>query len=90
MTSIVNNFTIINPPSDSSSFTLKVTQDSTGGYSVGIDTFRNSGGSPIPVYWSGSVIPIVTTTANKTDIYSFITFDGGSSFYGVPGGQNFG
>ena len=90
VTSIVNNFTIINPPSDSSSFTLKVTQDSTGGYSVGIDTFRNSGGSPIPVYWSGSVIPIVTTTANKTDIYSFITFDGGSSFYGVPGGQNFG
>jgi hypothetical protein len=90
ITSIVNNFTIINPPNDASSFTLKITQDSTGGYSVGIDTFRNSGGGNIPVYWSGSVIPIVTTTANKIDIYSFITFDGGSSFYGVPGGQNFG
>jgi len=90
VTSAVNSLTILNPSSESSSFTLKVTQDGTGGYSVGIDTFKNSGGAAIPVYWSGSVIPIVTTTANKTDIYSFITFDGGSSFYGVSGGQNFG
>ena len=90
VTSTVNSLTILNPSSESSSFTLKVTQDGTGGYSVGIDTFKNSGGGAIPVYWSGSVIPIVTTTAGKTDIYSFITFDGGSSFYGVSGGQNFG
>ena len=42
------------------------------------------------VYWSGGgVKPIVTTIANKTDIYSFKTFDGGSSWYGVVGGQNF-
>ena len=90
VTSAVNSLTILNPSSESSSFTLKVTQDGTGGYSVGIDTFKDSVGASIPVYWSGSVIPIVTTTANKTDIYSFITFDGGSSFYGVSGGQNFG
>ena len=90
VTSAINSFTITNIPSDSSSFTLKVSQDSTGGYAVGIDTFRTSGGAAIPVFWSGSVVPVVTTTASKTDIYSFITFDGGSSFYGVSGGQNFG
>ena len=90
VTSTITQFTIANIPSESSSFTLKVTQDSTGGYAVGIDTFKDSGGAAIPVYWSGSVIPIVTTTADKTDIYTFITFDGGSSFYGVSGGQNFG
>jgi len=90
VTSTITQFTITNIPSESSSFTLKVTQDSTGGYAVGIDTFKDSGGAAIPVYWSGSVIPIVTTTADKTDIYTFITFDGGSSFYGVSGGQNFG
>jgi hypothetical protein len=57
---------------------------------VGIDTFKTSGGAPIPVYWSGGgVVPIVTTTANKTDIYSFMTFDGCSSLFGVIGGQNF-
>ena len=90
VTSTVNQFTITNIPSESSSFTLKVSQDSTGGYAVGIDTFKDSGGAAIPVYWSGSVVPVVTTTASKTDIYNFITFDGGSSFYGVSGGQNFG
>ena len=90
VTSTVNQFTITNIPSESSSFTLKVSQDSTGGYAVGIDTFKDSGGAAIPVYWSGSVVPVVTTTASKTDIYNFVTFDGGSSFYGVSGGQNFG
>ena len=90
VTSTVNQFTIANIPSESSSFTLKVSQDSTGGYAVGIDTFKDSGGAAIPVYWSGSVVPVVTTTASKTDIYNFVTFDGGSSFYGVSGGQNFG
>ena len=90
VTSAITQFTISNIPSESSSFTLKVSQDSTGGYAVGIDTFKDSGGAAIPVYWSGSVVPVVTTTASKTDIYNFVTFDGGSSFYGVSGGQNFG
>ena len=90
VTETINQFTITNIPSDSSSFTLKITQNSTGGYAVGIDTFKTSGGADIPVYWpGGGVLPIVTTTANKTDIYSFRTFDGGSTFYGIVGGQNF-
>ena len=86
----ISRFDVLNPETGASSFTMKLTQDSTGGYAVGIDTFKNVGGSAIPVYWSGSVVPIVTTTADKTDFYSFVTFDNGSTFYGVPGGQNFG
>jgi len=31
----------------------------------------------------------MTQTASRADIYSYKTFDGGSSFYGVVGGQNF-
>lgn len=90
VTSAVTQFTLLNPPSGATAFTIKTLQDSTG-YSVGIDTFKTSGGSSIPVYWAGGgVVPNVTTTANKTDIYSFMTFDGGSSLYGVVGGQNFG
>ncbi len=89
VTSAVTQFTVLNPPSGSTAFTIKVLQDSIG-YSVGIDTFKASGGSPIPVYWpGGGVVPVVTTTANKTDIYSFMTFDGCSSLFGVIGGQNF-
>ena len=89
----VNAFVLTNPPSGSTSFTIKILQDSTGGRSVGIDTFKDTGGNSIPIYWPGGVVPIVTTTADKTDIYSFKTFDGdnltSAGFYGVVGGQNF-
>jgi hypothetical protein len=90
----VNEFVIQNPPAGSTSFTIKITQDSTGNRSVGIDTFKDNGGVTIPVYWpGGGVLPIVTPTADRTDIYSFRTFAGESittaGLYGVVGGQNF-
>jgi len=89
VTSAVTQFTLLNPPSGATAFTIKILQNSTG-YSVGIDTFKTSAPVTIPVYWpGGGVVPVVTTTANKTDIYSFMTFDGGASLYGVIGGQNF-
>jgi hypothetical protein len=89
-TSNVNQFTIINPPSEASSFTIKITQDATGGRTIDIDDFRTSGGSLIPVFWSGGgVLPITTPTANRSDIYTFKTFDGGSTWYGIVVGQNF-
>jgi hypothetical protein len=90
LTETVNQFTITNPPTGSSSFTIKIAQNATGGYAVGIDTFKTSGGATIPVYWpGGGVLPIVTTTASRSDVYSFRTFDSGSSWYGVVVGQNF-
>ena len=89
-TTNVNQFTITNPPGEASSFTIRIVQDSTGGRVIDIDDFRTSGGSLIPVFWSGGgVLPIVTPTAERSDIYTFKTFDGGSSWYGVVVGQNF-
>ena len=90
----INAFVLTNPPSGSTSFTVKILQDSTGGHSVGIDTFKDGSGTAIPVYWpGGGVLPIVTTTADRADIYSFKLFDGdnatSSGLYGVVGGQNF-
>ena len=85
----VTQFTLLNPPTGATAFSILITQDSTG-YSVGIATFKTNGGSAIPVKFpAGGVLPIVTTTANKSDIYSFKTFDGGSTLFGVVGGQNF-
>ena len=85
----VTQFTLLNPPSGATAFSILITQDSTG-YSVGIATFKDSGGSDIDVKFpAGGVLPIVTTTASKSDIYSFKTFDGGSTLFGVVGGQNF-
>jgi len=92
-TANINEFILTNIPAESTTFTIKMSQNSTGGYSVGIDTFKNNVGTSIPVYWPGGVVPTVTTTANKTDIYSFKMFDGNNvtsaGLYGVIGGQNF-
>ena len=92
-TANITQFTLTNVPSGSTEFTLRIDQDSTGSRTVGIDTFKTTAPITIPIYWPGGVIPIITLTANKTDIYSFKTFDGnnitGSGLYGVVVGQNF-
>jgi hypothetical protein len=86
----VNQFTIINAPSGASSFVIKIAQNAIGGYLADIDDFRNSSGGILPVYWpGGGVLPTITPTANRADIYSFKTFDGGVSWYGFVDGQNF-
>ena len=94
VTSNINQFNILNPPSASTEFTIKIDQDSTGSRTVGIDTFKDSVGTAIPVYWpGGGVLPIVTPTASRSDIYIFKTFDGSNitsvGLYGVVVGQNF-
>ena len=91
---IVDVFELRNPPTDGGTFTLKITQNSTGGFAVDVDSFKDLNlTTPIPVYWPGGVVPTVTTTANRTDIYSFKFFNGSAittaGLYGVVGGQNF-
>ena len=92
-TSDINEFVLTNIPSESASFTIKIDQDSIGGRTISIDVFKDNTGTPIPIYWPGGVVPVVTPTANVSDIYSFKMFDGdnitGSGMYGVVGGQNF-
>ena len=92
-TADITQFTLTNLPIQATSFSIRVEQDSTGSRSVGIDTFKTTGGVDIPVYWPGNVVPQVTTTASRADIYSFKIFDGAnpttSGLYGVVGGQNF-
>ena len=48
----ITQFTLTNTPDDVTTFTIKILQGTTG-RSVGIDTFKNSGGDTIPVYWPG-------------------------------------
>ena len=93
----INKVKVTNVPDEGSSFTIKFLQDTTG-YAVkspsgatGITTFYDGDDDAIELMWpAGGVIPTVTTGAGKSDIYSFRTFDGGSTFYGIVGGQNFG
>jgi len=44
---------------------------------------------PASVKWQGGQEPTQTTTANKTDIYSFSTNDAGSNWFGFVAGLNF-
>ena len=85
----VTKFEFTGAPSGSSaSFTIKIIQGATP-RTVAVDNFETNGGVNIPVYWPGGVIPTVTNVATAIDIYSYVTFDGGASLYGVVGGQNF-
>ena len=86
----IDSFTLTNIPSESSSFTIKTLQDSTGGWAVGINTFKSNAGASIDLGWpGGGVLPHVTLGAGRSDVYSFTTFDGGTTLYGAVGGQNF-
>jgi hypothetical protein len=83
-------FIIRNVPSNVSSFTMQITQSSSATRTANLDDFRTSGGSSIPILWSGGgIVPIVTPTLSRSDIYTFNTFDGGSTWYAVVVGQNF-
>ena len=61
------------PSGDSVAFTLHLTNDATGGRTI---TW------PASVVWPNGVVPTRTTTANRTDVYTFYTFTGGSTWYG--------
>lgn len=64
-------------------FTLFLSQDGTGGRTV---TWTFTGKT---LKWGGSTAPTMTSTLNKTDVYTFMSNDGGTTWYGFVGGQNF-
>jgi hypothetical protein len=41
------------------------------------------------IKWPSGIPPTLTTTNNKTDILSFTTLDGGTSYFGSVAGQNY-
>ena len=47
----------------------------------------NIGGTAVT--WAGGTAPTYTSTNNKTDVFSFLTRDGGTTWLGFVGGQNF-
>jgi len=72
-------FTFSNPPASgkAGSFTLIQIQDATGGRTT---TW------PASVKWSGSNVPSLATAADAVNILTFITVDGGTTWYGFMAG----
>jgi hypothetical protein len=90
----INHFVLNNAPPGASEFTLRIDQDSDGNHSAVVDHFQTGAGTSIPVYWpGGGVLPGVTTTASRSDIFAYRTFDGENittaGLYAVVVGQNF-
>ena len=80
---LTTNITVINfsnVPTGLFTCTLILTQDGTGGKQV---TFPSS------FKWAGGAAPTVTSTSNKTDIYTFMTTNQGVSWFAFTAGQNF-
>ena len=44
---------------------------------------------PAAVKWSGGTAPTISSTNNKVDIFVLTTWDGGTTFFAMVGGQNF-
>ena len=75
----ITTFSITNAPTGSSAFTLIFTGDGTP-RSVTWGT---------AVTWSGGTAPTLTSTANKRDVFTFLTLNGGINWLGFTGGQNY-
>jgi hypothetical protein len=82
LTEDVTSLILANPPAAgrAGSATLILKQDATGGRTL---TW------PGAVRWAGGTPPLVTPAANAVDIYALMTGDGGTSWYGFAGGQDF-
>ena len=75
-------FSFTNPPSgtDMTSFTLITVNDATAGRAISW---------PASVTWAGGVTPTRTTTANKSDVYTFFTRTAGTQYVGSLAILNF-
>jgi hypothetical protein len=77
----ITTITITNVPASGSgaSFTLIFTADGT----------PRSVTWPTSIKWAGGTAPTITSTSGKADSFAFFSSDGGTSWQGYVGGQNF-
>jgi hypothetical protein len=82
LTQNVTSLILANPPAAgrAGTCTLILRQDATGGRTLAW---------PASVRWALGTPPVVTPHASAIDMYAFVTRDGGTSWYGFPGGQDF-
>ena len=77
----ITTLTISNPPASGSggSFTLIFTADGTA----------RAVTWPASIKWAGGTAPVITSASGKVDSFAFFTSDGGATWQGYIGGQNF-
>lgn len=82
LTDNIDTLILANPPAAerAGSCSLILKQDGAGGRTVVW---------PASVKWPGGAPPTITSAADAIDVYALITRDGGVTWYGFPGGQDF-
>ena len=83
LTENISTSTFSNPPGTGKfmSFSWEIIQDAgASGYTVAF---------PASVDWAGGSAPTLTATASAVDIFTFVTRDGGTTWYGGIFGQDF-
>jgi hypothetical protein len=82
LTENVGALNLLNPPlaGRAGACTLILRQDGTGGRTLAW---------PGTVRWPGGAAPTITAAPNAVDVISLITRDGGATWFGFPGGQDF-
>jgi hypothetical protein len=76
----VTNMTVSNvTASKAVAFTIRFTADGT----------PRTVSWPTGTVWPSGVAPTMTSTNNKRDLFTLITYDGGTTWFGFVGGQNF-
>lgn len=78
----ITGFTLTNIPSGKA-FSFSITRKNTAGSSLTI-TWGSAFKWP-----TGGTAPTLTNTLNAIDVFTFITFDGGTTIYSVASGTNF-
>lgn len=89
--SLGTHFTYSNTTTPTFSFTNPPASGKAGAFTLAI-TGNGSAHAPVwpaSVKWPGGTAPTVTVTNGQTDFFTFITYDGGTTWYGFTGGQNF-
>ena len=82
LTQNVTSLSVVHPPAPgrAGSCSLILKQDGTGGR-----TFT----WPTSVKWAGGAPPAITSASDAVDLYALVTRDGGVTWFGFPGGQDF-
>jgi hypothetical protein len=76
-------FTVSNPPASGKAGSFTLVHTAAPGAAAPVWTSLGT------VRWAGGTPPTVTLANGKTDILTFITYDGGSTWFGLVVGQNF-
>jgi hypothetical protein len=83
LTTSITGITFLDTPSNTTySFTLRI--DYSGDYSIIWPI-----GTPGGILWPNDTAPTLTSVSQKTDLFTFLTYDGGNNFYGFVSAQNF-